>query len=480
MAKLNFIQLLFFVFLLLVPGRLLSARDINTEPRLDPDPLAVYFSENFDSGDWRSLFDVAYWGSGNPDWTSAKAEFEPVLEKFSVKAASMDMQARAEAVLEFMHEEFLTAYQLKQSRLDVLFANGRYNCLSSAVLYAIIGTAVGLEVTGVNTIDHAFCTVHIGDEDFDVETTNPYGFNPGKKTDFHDAFGKVTGFSYVPPGNYRDRNEIDLRRLFALLLQNRIADAESANRFGEAVGLAVDRWTLLGRGTGPAYEDVIVRLLNYGTMLSRAGREEDALDWIDRSVNSFGEHPKWADFTDGVVNNLLVKLIRKGRLEEARLKYESLKPRLSDETAESLDLLISDTELIAALDAARAGADESLFFNEVDRIRKAGVVSEKRIKEVEINWSLYSISLIAENEGWAAAYNAAEKAIAEIGNDPQLENARRIYLSNQKAELYNAAADAYNSRKYNEAMNLINEAIVKFPDEAVFQRLHTAIERALQ
>jgi hypothetical protein len=98
----------------------------------------------------------------------------------------------------------------------------------------------------------------------DVETTILYGFDPGTKREFRDAFGKATGFAYVPPGNYRDRTAIDRRTLFSLVLANRIFDAESSGRFFEAVGLAADRWALLGGGPGVPFEELVDRMVNYG------------------------------------------------------------------------------------------------------------------------------------------------------------------------------------------------------------------------
>ncbi len=269
----------------------IPAGDAKAEPRLEADPQAYVFSDDLDTSDWRSLFSLAWWASGATGGEAAADEFAPVVMKLTDTVVEMDERQKAEFVLEYMHKNFLGSYRLKQTRIDTLLETGGYNCVSSAVLYSILATAVGLDVSGVNTSDHAFCSVRIDDKQIDVETTNIYGFEPGTRIDFHDNFGKTTGFSYVPPGNYRDRNRIDILKLFSLIIQNRIADVESAGRYSEAVGLAVDRWVLLGGSRGQEFEDLVTRMLNYGTLLSRAGREADALDWAKLAVQVYGTAP---------------------------------------------------------------------------------------------------------------------------------------------------------------------------------------------
>ncbi len=190
-------------------------------------------------------------------------------------------------------------------------------------------------------------------------------------------------------------------------------------------------------------------------------------------------HPEWDEFIDGIANNLLVKLIRSGRLDEARSRLDMLRPRLTDKAVAALNFMVSDSELIAALDDVKSGGSDPDFLRVIGRIKEEGVVPEDRIREVEVNWRLYRLDLIAKTEGWAAAYAAAEDAIMETGHDPYLERARRTYLSNQKAELYNTAADKFNRRQYEEVIILMQNAIKEFPDEEIFRSLLSNTERIL-
>ena len=473
-------RIAFIVFLFIFAGQsLLSAlvQPAPDIPRLEPRSEALAFTEGFNVSDWRSLFSLAWWVSGGANAESAVTSFEPAVKELATSADSLDDRAKAELVLAFMHKKFLSAYAVRQSRLDTLFTTGRFNCISSAMLYAILASSLDLEVTGVMTHDHAFCSIKIAGQAIDVETTNPYGFDPGSNKEFHDAFGKVTGFAYVPPGNYRDRTPIDLKTLFSLVLSNEISDVEAAGRFSDAVGLAVDRWTLLGGGSGSNFEALVDCMINFGTALMREGRENDALDWSARATAVYGSNPKWVDFTVAAANNRIVKLIRAGQYTDAYSQLNDLRPRLSQSVAEGLAATIAEAELIAVMKATQNDVDENQFLTALSSARQAGIIPEDRIREIEIVWRLNRINRVASLEGWAAAYAATKQAIEELGSDVRLQSSLRIYRSNRIAELYNAAAAAYNAGNYAEAKKLTTDALKEFPDEGRFRSLLSTIER---
>ena len=132
---------------------------------------------------------------------AAKDRLSALLLKFRDEVADVsDQAALAERALTFLHKNLFTTYSVQQTRVDTALETGVYNCVSSAVLYLILARSVGLSVGGVRTADHAFCSVLVNGQQIDVETTNPFGFNPGAKKDFTDSFGKVTGFTMFRPG----------------------------------------------------------------------------------------------------------------------------------------------------------------------------------------------------------------------------------------------------------------------------------------
>ncbi|WP_297204387.1 hypothetical protein [uncultured Brachyspira sp.] len=102
-----------------------------------------------------------------------------------------------------------------------LIYKGEYNCLTSSILYSLLYKEFGFEVVGVLTSSHAFCTVSTEKGDIDVETTVSKGFNPGQK-EIRNT-GNSTIVTFVPQGNYRNRNEADIFTLIATLYPNSIS-----------------------------------------------------------------------------------------------------------------------------------------------------------------------------------------------------------------------------------------------------------------
>ncbi len=162
---------------------------------------------------------------------------------------------KAEAALAYLHAKVFRRYELDATTIDLVLDEGKYNCVSSALLYLLAMKRLGVEAAGVRTEDHAFCLVRTDGREIDVETTNAYGFDPGRKKEFADAFGKVTGYSYVPPGAYARRWTMGERELASLVLSNRAAVLDAKGRFREALSLGASYAALrggLGAASAPA------------------------------------------------------------------------------------------------------------------------------------------------------------------------------------------------------------------------------------
>lgn len=445
---------------------------------MDARPEAYVFSAAPLS--WESLLSAALWASTEGDASRARADISAAVGELRASSASLGERDKAEAALAFMHRRFLRSYSERQTRLDLLAANGTFNCVSSAALYAVLAAAVGLDVSGVVTKDHAFCAVRVGTELVDVETTSVHGFDPGTKKEFQDAFGRTTGFAYVPPRNYRERSSIDLRGLLSLILSNRVSDLESAGRYREAVGLAVDRWAMVGGGRGEAWDDLVGRLVNYAASLAKAGREAAALSWAARAVDAYGTHPRWEEFTHSAANNYLVKLLRSGGNAQARAELTRLAPLLAARSIKELDELVSDSELAAAAEAAASDQGFEAFLSAAAAARRAAAVPDRRIREIEVFAALRRTESISRSRGWAAALVEIDRLIGLLGAERRLEDARRAYRNNRVSELHNAFASLFNAKRYEEARAAVLAALAEFPSEPRLRSDLDLAERALR
>jgi hypothetical protein len=392
-----------------------------------------------------------------------------------------ESRQRGEYVLSFMHKKFLKSYSALQTRLDTLLQNGRYNCVSSAVLYLILARAVDLDVRGVVTKDHAFAVVRAGGDSWDVETTNPYGFDPGSRREFHDQFGRLTGFTYVPARNYRDRTAIEALELVSLILFNRIAEAEDRGRFGDAVVFAVNRAALLanrqeteGGFFASPQKDLQDRLINYGASLFRGNREEEALRWVAYAAGDRSSDKSWQDLILAVVNNRMVKLIQGRRFAEAGDFLAAGKPLLSGENFRRLDAELSNGELTFRAGKLSAPAEGAEILAAVSRAEAEGRLGKDRAAELRVFTVLKTAELLslgsAARQGgagrdWLAGIAWMEEAQNRYGRDSRIEREIRNYRSNRAIEFHNRFAAAFNRRNLEEARRILDEALAEFPNE---------------
>ncbi len=453
-------------------------------PRLTPSSEAYAFAVLDEPLGWEDLLSMAQWASSTAD---AVQGMDPSLAPDAIRASVSDFTAsvsgnpdpryRGEAALSFIHTRFLRYYSANQTRVDAIISSGRYNCVSSAVLYAILARAVDLDVGAVATSDHAFCSVAVGPgERVDVETTNRYGFDPGTKKEFHDSFGKATGFAYVPQRDYSGRKSITLRELVSLILQNRIVDLESAGNYAAAVGLAADRWALLGSGDGVPKDDFLSRALNYGASLGKAGREAEALAWAAEMRAFFGPSPRLDELSVAASNNLVVKLVGAGKTDQAAALITRYAPLLPSSTVDALRVLVADGALTSLVErgdfAASLGALQNPAYTTA--------LSPERLKEIGIFVYLKEAERHARGGDYLGASGIARSAELSYGEDKRLVSALGVFRANRIAQLHNSFASLYNAGRYPEALAAAKSAADEFPGEERFSVDLAAAERAVK
>ena len=329
-------------------------------PRFLPDPKALeyfYLGEN-DVYSWTSLAEISLWASG--DTGAANLERIKTIAQTIKNSPNLPNNNKdiAEFVLNYMHKNILRSYSLYQTRIDTLLSTGRYNCVSSSFLYSILCESLGIKTFGVVTRDHAFVIIPAGETEIDVETTTAYGFDPGNRREFHDQFGKVTGFTYVPAGNYRDRETISPLQLISLILNNRIAEMERQRRWADAVPIAVDRAALLLGDLSGASEkkfnfiftdprkDLHDRLFNYAASLLRSNREEDCLRWAMTASPLYPDEERWQESIMAAVNNRITRFFRERKINDAEIFLENNKLHLTQVNYAQLNSIIKNNKAV--------------------------------------------------------------------------------------------------------------------------------------
>ncbi|MCL2175307.1 MAG: hypothetical protein FWB73_04595 [Treponema sp.] len=451
-----------------------------SHPRLESDPKAVeyYRIGSRTSGfSWTELAEICLWASGDVNLTSMQklTNAVTVLNSGDLPRSGKD---RAIYILEYMHTNILKSYSLNQTRVDTIFTNGRFNCVSSAALYMILCKSAGVNTSGVMTRHHAFVIAHIDGQNIDVETTNRYGFDPGNRKEFHDQFGALTGFTYVPATNYRDRQTINQIELASLIFNNRIVELEKTNRYADAVPLAIDRAVfLLGNSitrenapSGTIFEnprkDLLDRLLNYGASLLRANREEDALVWAASASARYPDSARWQEFVMAAVNNRVARFLRERKIPDARNFLDVNASLLSQDDFSRLDTLIIDSELLRRANNIRTAAEADEILNDIETARNSGKLNQGRARELLTFTIQKTAALLCAPPArdWRAAVSYLENALSRFGANRELEQNLKTYRDNLATDYHNRFAAEWNKKNYAEAERILNEGLSEFPD----------------
>jgi regulator of sirC expression with transglutaminase-like and TPR domain len=183
------------------------------------------------------------------------------------------------ALLVYLHETRLKRYDSSQSAIHTLIKKGKFNCLSSAVLYLICARSLGLTVEPVDTGNHVLFRLKYGENWIDVETTTKFGFHPGSRNEFVNSFGRVTTSTSVRSKNYRKRKKISELQLLSLLLRERLRDKDP-----EMLRVAID-WYILTPTEDSRYLEYAFR--NYVSWLNKKDLHDQAITFVRQYKKRF-------------------------------------------------------------------------------------------------------------------------------------------------------------------------------------------------
>lgn len=262
--------------------------------------------------------------------------------------AALPKMEAAEKILALMYESVLYRYKADSTRLNTTLLTGEYNCVTASVLYLALATSLGIDARGQETTVHAFCTVYIDGQKIDVETTNPYGFNPGVKK----AVGGTENsrrYAVVPRRYYSGRREISARAMATLTGKNVASDLNDAEDYETAIPLEISRLEYLSitddSETGTAKSDLDTLVCNYAMLLSKAMRNVEALDYINQVADKFGYSAELRRTYGNVLYNEAVNLTNDRKYEEARSFFEERKDGADSTMQSRIDRMITSGSL---------------------------------------------------------------------------------------------------------------------------------------
>ncbi|MEW9921825.1 hypothetical protein AB2B41_19635 [Marimonas sp. MJW-29] len=292
--------------------------------------------------DQRDFENIALIASGVRDPGRRNAFIEQIDALEAEARGNLDVSAPpkelGERLLLWLHDTVLTeGYVERQTNLSEVLSGNRFNCVSSAVLYNVIGQRLGLDLRAIEVPDHAFSILYDGADHFDVETTTARGFNPHRER--IEEFEKLTGYAYIPQSNKSKRREIGRAGLAALIYYNHGVGYLKDGDYYNAL-LANFRALSLDPELKSAATNALAAMGRWSRDLARSGEWEDAtrvaalgrkLAPEDRALVS-NEMRVWRDFalaiaeTEGPEAGLAI--LQRGALGVPDADFEPLRSAL--------------------------------------------------------------------------------------------------------------------------------------------------------
>ena len=247
---------------------------------------------------------------------------DQLTSELELRQVSENVVSRSDHILQLLHTLIFERYDPAQNRIDGILNQGTFNCVSSAVFYAVACRKFDIRVTGVVMADHSLAQLKLSETaKFDIETTVSSGFDPSSKTGILDQFGQLTGFAYVGSKNYRQRKEVGDRQMLALIFSNRYDQLTKEGKLKEATVALYRAYLLTGDlpFTANTWENAIN---NYVVALEKEKKSPDTLYVLARFAKVFPKKKKISTLQYSIYINWTQTLVQNKNYAQAIVTAE--------------------------------------------------------------------------------------------------------------------------------------------------------------
>ena len=420
------------------------------------------------------------------DWKRSWKKFEAIKKKAaSAEMMQLTEEERGRAILKYLYSEYLKSYSLNQTKIDAALDTGLYNCVSSALLYMAAAKAAGLDVRGQRTTQHAFCSIYVpyGPEagskagqlkKIDVETTNPYGFNPGSKEEIeHES--QIKKYYVVPKKYYSNRSEVSDGVFTGLIAGNLTSDYIKTGEYDKALPLGAARWEAVksepAKSVAGVRNEFDILAANYVNLLPEsAAAYSEILDWFSDFIDRWGSTAFLQKNLDTSFVNLLVLCNQEKDYELARAAYEKYKDKVSKSQLTKADEIITDIIILTATEGL--AAEEKIA--ETNRLLAEEELSaparQNRAQlHLESFW-LELLNALMNTRDYEEGYSKSTLAAEQLPKSTKIKNMKNGFYNNAIALIHNSFAKQANAGDYPAALETLEAGLEKFPDDKTLKK----------
>jgi len=320
----------------------------------------------------------------------------------------------------------------------------------------------GIPVTAVETPLHAFCTVNADGRNVDVETTNPYGFDPGVKKELTSGSSPQKKYVTVPAKNYINRRNVDDRRIISLIYNNRMSMLQKQKKDYETVGLAVDA-VKLQNDSPQSLSTFFQCIYNTAVDYTDAGNDEDGLALTAQAESIFGESPLYRTYASAAVGNILNRYMSQNNYDGSVAVLEKYRTQLDDSDYRDMYSGMLVNSLTYAVSTVP-------FKEALSRITgNKSVLPEKQYINLVVFAYSNEAARIAGTGAWLDAAALLDRGLQDFPDAGTLSKQRSIYRRNYAVEIHNRAAGLYNSGDREGALNTVQQGLKLVSDSSILQ-----------
>ena len=422
-------------------------------------------------------------------------------EKIKIAVTSADFMAqppeeRGRAVLKLLYRDYLKAYSLNQTKTDVALETGLYNCVSSALLYMAAAKACGLDVRGQKTTEHAFCSIYVPSvkpgqlKKIDVETTNPYGFNPGSRETIENE-ENIQKYYVVPKKYYSNRREVGDRVFTGLIAGNICAECIKKGDYERAVPLGAARYQLVQAVAASENQKVISDVRQEFDILSAnyvnlkpesAAAFVGILDWFTAFIDRWGMTSFLQKNMDTAFINLLVLCFQEKNHKLAVSVYDKYDNYLTKKQGTKAEEIMADIIVSSSI----SGVPDSQREQQLEILNQMLISENYQSVAVQNRAQLYleSIWLTILNDymnqkEYQTGLKKSDEALKSLPKSAKIKNMRQYFYNNSIAIIHNNFAKQANAQNFDEAVQILTEGLDLFPGDKTLSKDLSDIKKLL-
>ena len=476
-----------FLFMILISQFYAQENNPSFEPFFNVNEILNHKNEsgNYISYDADEVFELGLLFSecerNSELWKKSWKKFEHIKQiASSAEMKSLELEERGRAVLKFLYQDYLKTYSLKQTKIDVALETGEYNCVSSAVIYMAAAKAAGIDVRGQKTTQHAFCSIYVPGikegqlKKIDVETTNPYGFNPGSREEVEHE-DQIKKYYVVPKKFYGNRSEVSDGIFTGLIAGNLCSEYIRLGNYTKAIPLGAARWDLVknesGKSASSVRKEFDILPANYINLVQKSALIcYSRLNWFSSFIDRWGNTALLQKNLDTSFINLLVLCNSEFDYALAKTSYEEYKDKISQTQMTKADEILTDL----IISKTTAGLSAELKIQETNRLllteELSQPVRQRRAQlHLESFWLDY-LNIFMNSREFEAGYSTALIAANQMPKSSKIKNIQNIFYNNIIVQIHNDFVKQARAENYSSAKKILEEGLERFPNDKTLKK----------